>query len=347
MRFPRSLRPAQVILCIALWLAGAAVAASAKAPSNVHLIAAMPSGVESVLVFRYAELTSDTSALKDDVYRTIDNLGKAHSEDERNQLLNIVLRYVAMSNPIVHAQGGSAFTRVTGDPRGLGLGNYHGRSIWYVERSLEPLRRRLDESRDIVGPVQAFKLDGVPIYQTEVTQHALKDDAVTPIQEQRFIAFPSDRCVVIVEDRGELEHILKVLRSDGRELPAGWRKVAGDLDVESPIILLRCYDPTNELDYYSPVNPRKSGFDHVDIESVALALPSVERLTFRMHCVSKEPQKAVTYYGHQALRREVFDWKVTWREGGFAADLTVIDEQRGRSYPTLVLYLLFGANLFL
>ena len=335
------------LACTAICLLTVVTAAHAEVPTNTQLIAAMPPATESVLIRRYSALASEESALKNEAQQTIDGLGDVASEEERNALLNVVLRYVAMADPVVHAEGGSDFTRITGDPGGIGVGNYNSRSIWCVERSLDRLKKRLAEQRDLSGDVKTFTLDDVPAYETEVRRHVATDDKVTPVQEKRFVAFPSDHCVVITEDRNELEQILTGLKSKAPEVPEKWRVPTAGLELQSAIVLLRRYDPQNELDYYSPVSPKKPAFQRVNIESVALVLPSVNRLAFRIKCISEEPRKAVVYFACHTLRQEAYRWKTNVSDVGFEAEVAAIDENRDVAYPMLVLYMLFGPNVFI
>lgn len=335
------------VMFAALACLTAATATQAEAPTNKQLIAAMPPATESVLIQRYGILLADDSALKTEAQELIDNLGNIYSGEERDALLNVVLRHVAMAKPVVHAEGGSQFTRVTGDPLGVGVGNYNSRSIWCVERSLDRLMKRLAEKPDISGALKTFKLGGVPVYHSELRQYLMKGEEAAPIQEDRFVAFPSDRCVVITEDRDELKHILDRLESKASGVPEKWREVAAALELESPIVLLREYDPQNKLDYYSPVNPTQPDYKQADVQSVCLVVPSPKRLAFRLNCISKEPQKALAFYGYEVLCYETYRWDTKLRQAGFNSEVAVVDEKRDEAYPFLSLYILFGMNVFI
>ncbi len=106
--------------------------ARADSPGNLQLIAAMPAGTESVLIYRYGLLTGENSVLRDDFLRAIDSLGQTGDSEARNEPLSVILRHVAMSRPVVYVEGGAEFTT----PDGLGVGNYKGCSIWITTNHL-------------------------------------------------------------------------------------------------------------------------------------------------------------------------------------------------------------------
>jgi hypothetical protein len=324
----------------AFWGGAAASFAQPDAPSNRQLIAAMPPGVESVLIKRYPALTAADSALKVENLHVWDGLGNRSAEPEA--AFNDIVQQLADFKPVVYAEGGSDFTRVA-DPEGpSGLGNYNSRSIWYVQQPLGPLRRRLDGKALPTQPATASNPHAPRVYETEVKQYVPKDGRAAPVQEKRFIAFPSDYCVVVVEQKGELDDILKALASRSAELPERWRSVAGKLEIESPVVLLRRYNRTNTLDYYSPFNPE---FLPVDIESFGLILPSEKRVNFRVRCLSRSVMEAEQYYKRGFLREEEYRWRVTMREGGFDAELVAVN---GNTQTVMMLlYVLFGANMFI
>ncbi len=333
--------------CVALSLLGAAMTAHADVPTNKALIAAMPPATESVRIHRYDVMTSEGSVLQHESKRIINRLGNANSEEDRNRLISIVLRHVAMANLIVHIEGGSEFTRITGNPIGIGVGNYHSRSIWFVEGSLDQLKKGLAEDREFKGDVKELTLSDVPVYQSEVREFVMKGDKVEAIQEKRFVAIPTSHCVVITEDKHELEHILQGLKSTTSNVPEKWRVVAEKVEIESPIVVLRRFDPNNELDYYSPVNPNNPAYRRADIESFSFVMPAHNRLAFELYAVSKEPRKAAAFFGQDSFRQEVFEWKVNFHGTGFDAEVFVRDKKRNEAHPMLMVYHLFGPNVFI
>ncbi|HNO79379.1 MAG TPA: hypothetical protein PKN33_15115 [Phycisphaerae bacterium] len=308
----------------------------------------MPAATESVLVQRIKVLASDESALQKDIKSGIDSLGNVRYERERNDLLGVVQEYVAKANPVVFAEGGSEFTYLVGtNGADIGVGNYKSRSIWYVEQPLDALKKRLAENRDLTEGVTNSVLGDVTVYQTKVSKYGMNGEEVVPIEESLLVALPSDRCVVITEDAREMEQILAGLKSSAAELPRKWQAAASNLDLESPIVLLRCYDLKNELDAYSPTNPSHCPSNCVSVDSVALVLPSARQVSLRMNCISNEPQKVVAFFNDLLLSQDEYRWKTTFDATGFEAEIVVMDDQREKAHSLLSLYALFGPNVFI
>ncbi len=304
----------------------------------------MPPETQSVLVMRYEELVSDDSILKDDIRRSIDH---GSNDPEASELFNEILDSAMKANLLVRVAGGSEFTPITRDSSGIGVGNYNGRMVLYIEKSLKPLIDRLKKNENIKNVSESFKVENVPVFQSIERERGLNAGEYVAIDEELYFAFYNDRCVVVTESVDETKHILNHLGSDAAELPAKWAKAAAGLDIESPILILRQYDPKNELDYFSPVNRKNPEWKKSDTQGFGIILKSVKSLTFRMNCESREPQRAAAFFASDFFSQEIYAWNSRFRETGFEADISVIDEKRSKAHPLLTIYVLFGPNIFI
>jgi len=334
-----------VFLCAILVWATAARAGGEEIPTNLRLIAAMPPGTESVLVYRYPALTAEDSAMKREFEEMLDGLGTPEDQDERNRLHNVVMRYVAMSNPLVQVEGGSQFTA----PDGVGVGNFNGRSIWIVEHPLARLMQRLAARKDIDGELTPFKLGDVQCYETAVDVRISIRPDVAPVTERRLYAFPSTRSVVVTECRDDVEYILKALGAKEPKVPKQWEPFAAALDIESPIIILRRYDPSNDRDYWSPAGSMNPHYGRTQVEGFGLVLKSAHDVMFSLRCVAKQRERAAAYYKDHAFRQENFTWSIEERPEGFTAEITGNAARiREANIPiTLITFVLFGPNVFI
>ena len=106
---------------------------NATAPSNLRLIAVMPPGTESVIVFRQSMISGKDSIVRDELGSLPFPWG--------SELDSVVRNAVSKASPIAYAWGGSDFRM---PPTSGMTGNYNERTIYVVSESLEPLRRRVE-----------------------------------------------------------------------------------------------------------------------------------------------------------------------------------------------------------
>ena len=319
-------------------------AAGGEPPSNLRLIAAMPPGAESVLLFRLDRLTEPNSVLRDWTRQYVDNLGQTLDPNAQNEPLNVIERGLSAAKPLVHAEGGSDFMA-----EGIGVGNYNGREIWVTEKPLTALVTRLTAKQDVQGELTPFKLGTVSAFECPcLASSAEGDPNAKPLLERRFVAFPDERTFVLAESREELEAMLHGLVADRPKLPDRWARLGAQLGLESPIVLIRWYDPNNTRDYFSPVNPKHPRTSQsVDIDGVALVCPSVNRFALRMTCISRQPEQALAFFQEFAFKPAMYNWDTKMAARGFYADITITDEKHAREYLPLLLYVLFGPNVII
>lgn len=342
----RNLQILVTILC-GIGISRVSAAGQNASPSNLALISAMPPETESVLILRCDRLTAGDSLLRDRVLEFLNGIEEAGTRQEyTTSPLSVVFNHIVQAQPILHVEGGSDFTRKTGSADGLGLGHYTRRSISYVERPLTPLLLRLATNNDFDGPCKPLKIAGKQAYEIEVEAPGMERADPDCVRQPCFIGFPSDRWVITAPTRSELEFMLKTLASPARMLPDNWKNLAASLDIESPLFLIRRYNPASVLDCYSPVIHSQTVYPRVDIEGFALTLPSVNQLLFRMSCQSREPDQAMGHYGSW-LPEPQWVWNSTPRPAGFEAGIAASEITEATQTLVFGLLILFGANVFI
>jgi hypothetical protein len=305
--------------------------------SNRPLIAAMPDGAESVIVLRLDELQREAPVLKGIAERPIVGL----EGDEPADAMDAVLRRgIQAAGPIVWAHGGSRFT----PPPDLGLGDYDGRSIWVTERPLDDVIRALATGEGIGGPIERHEAGDVTVYEGRRTIEFYGGESKI---EPMFVAFADSRTPMVAETREDIVQMLERWRGGHREVPARWRSPAQRLEIESPVVVLRRYDPESEGDQFSPVNRLIPPEERIEIEAVGVVLADPAKSRYRLEVITRQPQRAEEFYRHWLSERE-FAWTVEATEEGFAATLEGAAEQEEDVAAALYsLLIVFGWNFYI
>ena len=169
-----------------------------------------------------------------------------------------------------------------------------------------------------------------------------------PPVEDRYVAVVDDATLVIAPRREEAESMVRALRRGEQGVPAWWRDAAAGLPLESPIVILRRYDPTNARDYLSPENPLLDERQRAGLRMLGLALVDAKEGVFRLRGVTGDSAQARRVLMTQKyLPQSDFAWEVE-EEGDEAFVATLRLRGRGeeiRGALPLRLMIMWGVNL--
>lgn len=351
-------------LVVAAGLAAASVGASAAAPpaapavpaaeqgqapvapTSLSLIAAMPPGTESVLVMRIEPLLAEGSRVAH-YARAARNPKNPAGGGERD-LLTVVYDAVAEQRPMVLARGASRMRA----PRSIGVGAYDECDICWVRGSLAGLRERLRAGEDIEDLRRVEEVDGVEVFGATVTMVRDGEDRKAldegrPPKEERFVAVVDAHTVVVASRREDAAAAVRgVLARREGPVPEQWRAAAAGLPLDAPLVILRRYDPTNELDVYSPENPRREPALRAGLDSLGLAVVDPVTGELRVRGVTPDAERAVRVLQTQSyLPRSDYAWAIEMGEGGFTADLTPRIGREEEGVLGLRLWIIWGPNV--
>jgi hypothetical protein len=146
-----------------------------------------------------------------------------------------------------------------------------------------------------------------------------------PIEEDIFVALPEPNVLLVAESRADIEFMIRAVRDKRQAIPDRWTAAANGIDAKAPLVILRRYDPKNERDGLSPVNPRRE-LGAVDIESAGLAYLPKERRPFTLRVLSKDRPAASRYFQTHALDALAFEWPrdIRQEETGFQVELGIL-----------------------
>ena len=309
------------------------VRAGATAPSTKALIAAMPDGTESVIVCRFDNPASQL-ALKDSVWGFFEQLS------EKDSFHKTIFRAVAQAGLLAQATGGSDF----GGPKGVGVGWYVDRSIYVVAKPLADLQRQLERGGVFPSASKKRTVEGITVYEGQVSSRHLQDPEGKPRQEPWFITLLDERTLVTTQSMDELLHMIRSLRDSRESVPVEWRELAPRVDFDSAIVILRRYDPSNEDDPWSPFGPRIDKEFRVNIDGYAVTVPNTGKLKLEMYCRTEEPEKAARFLSIRMFtggKDHVERWDIDKLEQGFLAQI-FSEHPEDPAYLLLTVWALFG-----
>lgn len=301
-------------------------------PSNEQLIAAMPPRMESVIVLSMKALSSETSAFKRDFPSFSSSPVSAGQKDGLSAAIDRILAEGTVEKMVM---AGSNFRAA----QGAGAGSFDSCVLFLLDRPIMNFEESLKANRD-VEPVES------PAGNIFKGRTRAPDGTEVPL----FVSHPTDTTMVLAMSQGDVEHILRQLRSDSREIPPHWRAFSQDAAIESPAIVIRKYDPTNQNDSHSPINPKRPPDMKVEIDGFVLTIPSTEKVELLLRCKTGSPDRAISFYRSAEMRYYVlpeliWNWEITKTTDGFEAKISV-REGSGQNYHCLVvLYSLFGVNM--
>lgn len=320
--------------------------ATVPEPTNLSLISAMPSTVESVLVLRPLQLIVDGSLVSQ--YADIERWPRIEGGGPTD-LLTVVYAEVGSQDPRVLVRGASNIRR----PQGLGLGAYHECDIFWVGGSLAKLREHLLAGRDIEGLRTVDQIGDTHVFAAKVS--AVRDDkdrmAVSRGEphhkEDRFVAVVDDHTVVVCSRFEDVAAVVRSLSDRHRNvvMPERWQAAAKGLPLESPLVILRRYDLQNQEDMYSPESLRRQPSQRAGLTSLGLALtdPVAGKLT--LHGITDTVDQALKVLGSvHFLPYTRYDWKVKPEDAGFVAELIRHPRPDDGSFG-LKLWVLWGPNV--
>jgi hypothetical protein len=294
----------------------------------------MPAATESVLVVDVSQFNAPGS-----VVPTLELLFQPEQniEPAQYEIREAALAGANAAGLTECAAGGSAFRA----PHGLGVGRYNERMILCTERPLGSLRTRLAAGQGIRNLVGSTKLDGITVYHGRNTAERDDDDRRGKgSPTDCYVAVADDHTLVIASGESDAREILKLLAAPAHSVPEKWSVAAAEVNLDSPLLILRRYDPANDQDYMSPVNPKAPVDRAAKIDSIAVAMPDTHQRKLLVHAVTADGDNARRW-----LQREVLvhlKWGEMPSTRGIKAELT-FDEK----YDLLLLQVLvlFGPNV--
>lgn len=330
-----------IVVCLGAVVVGGCArrAGPSVALSNRALIGAMPDGAESVMVWRLDELQREAPDMKEAAEELV--IGLNEKAETKEQIDVVLRRAIRTARPLVWAHSGSRFS----PPSDLGVGDYNERSIWITERPLRELRRALDTGEGVGGPVQRHKIAGVRVYEVLREIEFYGGESMT---EPMFIALPDPRTALAAESLEDIGHMLARHRDEHAEIPEQWRSAAARIEIESPMVMLRRYDPESEDDQFSPVRPGLSAERRIEIEAFALVLAEAEQGRYRLEVITRQPQRAEEAFFRLLLPEPLFTWTAETTGEGFAATVKgAVEQERHARDAILSLLTVFGMNLYI
>lgn len=304
--------------------------------SNRHLVSIMPSDIESVMVLLPQQLASERSAFG----REFSGFTMAPDADPAGMDRTIGAA-VAELGIAKLAIAGSNFT----SPRSTGGGSFTSLTIWAIDKSAALVRDKLQNEKDKSGVAETFEHFGKAVFRGKAAAQA-----GTGKPGEIFVSFLSDHVVAMTQDRAHIEHLAAVFDSANLQVPAQWADISVGLEFESPAILLRKYNAKNDNDINSPVSGKRPQRISVDIDSMSLVVPSVDRIAFTLRCKSPTPDRAVSFYrsaemSFYVLPELLWDWKTTTTREGFEAEIQFRNKPGENHHFSIVLSSLFGMNM--
>jgi hypothetical protein len=244
-----------------------------------HLIAAMPPAVDGVIVHRPEFVDRFTAfgppgAEPHAVIETFAVQGYDAPADDTGEPIPFI-ESITDAGFLLHAQGGSHF-RPSED---IGFGDARSRHVWVTER---PMRTLIDDLRaragDADGGVTRVERGGVEHFRTTNTIDLWSREITEPL----YIVFLGERVLITAESLEDAAAIRDAMLAGADAMPKRWAAVAGDVDFDAPVVVLRRFIPSDRHHWVDPPMTRDEPTGHALALTVRSAGDTVEmRLVVR------------------------------------------------------------------
>jgi len=338
-----------IMFCAATFIAGSS---AGQLISNRDLICSLPTDVESVMIFRAADLVKDGSPYRDDLKGFFD-VGHAASTNGSGDLVSsvgesnldrVIVAALMSSKPAVRMFAGWEFAKAPPDGQ-IGIAKFQHMQLWATEESLKPLADSVERRDKIIGDVSITKIGDTTVYSSELQMGRAKEDSRVV-----YFAFPMERVCVRSDSRPQLETFVRNLMTAKRpeEIPTRWAKAAAGVNLESPIVVLsKLAGPVGVLkcDSNTPGNIETKV---IRLDSFAIAALSDTKMRFRVNCVSADAIDAQSFFYGSAFKAgfspELWRWSSERDADGFKAELS-FDAPGKRSFVDLSLLGMWGVAM--
>ena len=319
--------------------------------SRLRLIAAMPKNCESVMLLDYQTLQRD-----DSVYRNLWGIKRppssqpAPADDPTANLGHRLESAATRAKPLFHVHAGSDFSPSGQDPKNplIGGGKYTQRGIWIVRQSLADFEKALQLPKSD-RPDPAHNSDKTPdsvrIYQGKADWD-IPSFGGPAIEKDFFLAFPDDHTVLYANSRADLVEMFENWISPNPAMPPQWAAAAQDVDLEAArLLILRRFDRTNALDFYSPVNPRLPKEARIDVDSLSLAVTDETKPSFQMRINTTDRDRASSWLQKEWFHTFDADSRAIDTDLEFHVNCPLDPDSSISCESMLLLYLIFGMNI--
>lgn len=315
--------------------------------SNQQIIAAMPSGVESVIIERVVDLKDPKSVfakLYEPRHLLDEEYGKETLGNRFDDLRPVVERALVRAGLRLKGTGGSDFRPAVHTD----IGDATLRIIAVTEGPLSALRQTLKDGK-INGPLETLTIDSITVYHAR-SMHLDRRGAGQPM----YTAIPDDHTVIMAPTEEEMRHMLTCLRSKpsdpkavapGTQAPAvpeRWRSGAEGLNLEAPLVVLRSYRPDDTGDATAP-RFSSATTKHGEVRAIGVSLDRVDEPAAKVRCIAPDPDAARAAY--QGIFANTLRWDIKSKDGSFEGTIRL---QRDEPDTFLMhVYALWGMNIFI
>jgi hypothetical protein len=223
----------------------------AKAPepkvgplTALNLIVAMPTDVESIWIQDVEKINQDERLAK----LLTEPAGGPPPDDSLTDANTALLAGIAKAKPLLHALGGSNFTR----PKDLGAGGFKRREIWVVRQSLATLKRELTNP-DTKCFVRVERDGPESVYRGRYLKKEYGREA--PKEETICFGFSADNAIVIADTVADAAHLLDALKAPSCDVPKKWSELVDDQTLSAASFVIREYDPSRPNEFWQIARP--------------------------------------------------------------------------------------------
>lgn len=322
----------------ALGLTARSLAQPAPEPPRVDatsIVAAMPEGVESVMIWNLPALRGQAPTLAQVFERNMVKGWQAPPQGDPT-VRDRALAAVASAGVAVYADGGSDFKK----PADIGVGDSNEQLLFVLEKPTAAVRAALDAACALPNVVKLDE-EGVALYRGPYEFREYGVGPQHPVRKTAFVAVRDDVVIVVANSREDAVRMATAPLSGAVAPGDKWKPVAADLATDSGLVIARVYDRRNRRDVTSPI---AAGARGADVTAVALRLTAADP-AFQMHCVTREAGPAAAFYDDHIMPKEYFGWAVTADDDGFVANITAHADPSAQQVVPLSLLMLFGLNI--
>jgi hypothetical protein len=292
--------------------------------TNAMILASMPVGTESVIIWRLDQLSRETSVFR------------RHFEQEPgllkgNDIRTICHNAVAAATQRVFALGGSEFAL----PSTTGMtGNYNERAIHVVEKPLDALLERLLGGGTIEGRKEVLEFEGTALFRGRIPPESPWARTKGCANEEWFVSILGRHILVSAESRADIEYMIGSLRQGRSAIPPHFADIPALHNVESPVLVVRNYPAVSEKsECFAPS-------EIPDLRRLVLSVPSVEDSRQHVSLWTGRPREVAGLL----LFSDPYRWQPQGRTESRVDALIVAEPPRATPEHLLMIWLIvFGA----